>query len=180
VGLVPVSDALFAWHRNLERFAHEPERFGEAHRRLLGWLPSLWESLFESPSPHRAREALAPLADASWPVPVDPATLDAARRAFASIVAVGTRRVAVPDDELDDEAMSLSIPPDADREVVDNLLRELPALSTAFSVAIELAQAGSSEGLARAQRIAHTLKGSANTVGVRGKIGRAHVCTPVT
>lgn len=174
VGLVPVSDALFAWHRNLERFAHEPERFGEAHRRLLGWFPSLWESLFESPSPHRAHEALSPLADASWPVPVDPPTIDAARRAFASVVTVGTRRVVAPDGELDDEALSLSIPPDADREVVDNLLRELPALSTAFSVAIELAQAGSGEGLARAQRIAHTLKGSANTVGVRGIASLTH------
>ncbi len=174
VGLVPVSDALFAWHRNLERFAHDPERFNEAHRRLLGWFPSLWESLFEAPSPHRAREALAPLADASWPVPVDPPTIDAARRAFASVVTVGTRRVVAPDGELDDEAMSLSIPPDADREVVDNLLRELPALSTAFSVAIELAQAGSGEGLARAQRIAHTLKGSANTVGVRGIASLTH------
>ncbi len=174
VGLVPVSDALFAWHRNLERLARDPQQFGEAHRGLLGRLPSLWATLFAAPSVQAAREALAPLADAVWPVPVDPATLDAARRAFASIVTVGTRRVAAPEAELDDEAMSLEIPPDADREVVDNLLRELPALSVAFSVAIERAQAGSRDELAQAQRIAHTLKGSANTVGVRGIASLTH------
>jgi len=174
VGLVPVSDALFAWHRNLERLARDPQHFGEAHRRLLGRLPSLWAALFAAPSTQDAREALAPLADAAWPVPVDPATLDAARRAFASIVTVGTRRVSAPESEPDDEAMSLEIPPDADREVVDNLLRELPALSMAFSVAIERAQAGSLEDLAQAQRVAHTLKGSANTVGVRGIASLTH------
>src|SRR5690606_13419198 len=101
-------------------------------------------------------------------------TLDAARRAFASIVTVGTRRVSAPESELDDEAMSLEIPPDADREVVDNLLRELPALSAAFSAAIERAQAGSLDDLAQAQRVAHTLKGSANTVGVRGIASLTH------
>lgn len=174
VGLVAVSDALFAWHRNLERLAGEPQRFGEAHRMLLGRLPKLWAALFEAPSVEAAREALAPLADAAWPAPLEPATIDAARRAFASIVTVGTRRVAAPEAEPDDAAMSLEIPPDADREVVDNLLCELPALSAAFSAAIERAQGGSREELAQAQRIAHTLKGSANTVGVRAIASLTH------
>jgi chemosensory pili system protein ChpA (sensor histidine kinase/response regulator) len=174
VGLVPVSDALFAWHGNLERLAREPQRFGEAHRNLLVSLPTLWAALFEAPSADAARRALAPLADAAWPSPVAPAKLDAARRAFASIVKVGTRRVSAPEAEIDDEAMSLEIPPDADREVVDNLLRELPALSAAFSEAIERAQAGSRDDLAQAQRIAHTLKGSANTVGVRAIASLTH------
>ncbi len=174
VGLVPVSDALFAWHGNLERLAREPQRFGEAHRNLLVSLPTLWAALFEAPSADAARRALAPLADAAWPSPVAPAKLDAARRAFASIVKVGTRRVSAPEAEIDDEAMSLEIPPDADREVVDNLLRELPALSAAFSAAIERAQAGSRDDLAQAQRIAHTLKGSANTVGVRAIASLTH------
>ncbi len=174
VGLVPVGDALFAWHGNLERLAREPQRFGQAHRSLLAKLPSLWAALFEAPSADGARRALAPLADAAWPSPVAPAKLDAARRAFASIVKVGTRRVSAPEAEIDDEALSLEIPPDADREVVDNLLRELPALSAAFSVAIERAQAGSRDDLAQAQRIAHTLKGSANTVGVRAIASLTH------
>jgi len=174
VGLVPVSDALFAWHRNLECLAREPHRFGEMQRNLLARLPSLWAALFEAPSTDAAGAALAPLADAAWPVAVDPTTLDAARGAFASIVTVGTRRVSAPEAEPDDEAMSLEIPPDADREVVDNLLRELPSLSGAFSIAIERARAGSREDLAQAQRIAHTLKGSANTVGVRAIASLTH------
>ncbi|MCD6680322.1 MAG: response regulator [Burkholderiaceae bacterium] len=174
VGLVAVSDALFAWHGNLERLAREPQRFDETQRKLLARIPSLWAALFEAPSVDAAREALAPLADAAWPAPMAPAKLDAARRAFASLVTVGTRRVSAPEAELDDEAMSLEIPPDADREVVDNLLRELPALSAAFSVSIERAQAGSREDLAQAQRIAHTLKGSANTVGVRAIASLTH------
>ncbi|MCO5100012.1 MAG: response regulator [Burkholderiaceae bacterium] len=174
VGLVPVSDALFAWHRNLACLARETHRFGQAHRDLLARLPSLWAALFEAPSSDAAGAALAPLADAAWPVSVDPTTLDAARRAFASIVRVGTRRVSAPEAEPDDEAMSLEIPPDADREVVDNLLRELPALSAAFSAAIERARAGSREDLAQGQRIAHTLKGSANTVGVRAIASLTH------
>lgn len=174
VGLVPASDALFAWSRNLERFAQEPDAFGAGHHALLARLPSHWATLFTTPTYETARDALAPLADASWPVPVDPPTLDAARRAFASIVTVGSRRVAAPELEVDDEAMSLAIPPDADREVVDNLLRELPVLSAEFALAVERAQSGSRDELEHAQRIAHTLKGSANTVGVRGIASLTH------
>lgn len=174
VGLVAVSDAWFAWQRNLERFANEPTGFGAQHRTLLERLPALWSALFAAPSIDAARRALAPIADPAWPVPVDPPTLDAARRAFGAIVTVGTRRVSVGDDDLDEASLSLAIPPDADRDVVDNLLRELPLLSTAFSASIERAQAGSRDDLAEAQRIAHTLKGSANTVGVRGIAALTH------
>src|SRR5690606_13756165 len=63
VGLVAVSDALFAWHRNFERFARAPESFAAAHRALLARLPSRWATLFRSPSIDAARDALAPLAD---------------------------------------------------------------------------------------------------------------------
>lgn len=168
VGLAPAADALFALHRNLATLAHDPATFGERHRRLLARLPTMWAHLFEQPSIDAARLALAPLADSAWPIPAEPATLDAAQRAFGNFVTVGTRRVSSGGDEVDEDDMSLAIPHDADRDVVDNLLRELPTLSAEFSQAIERVHAGANEELTRAQRIAHTLKGSANTVGIRG------------
>lgn len=168
VGLAPAADALFALHRNLATLAHDPATFGERHRRLLARLPTMWAHLFERPSIDAARLALAPLADSAWPIPAESATLDAAQRAFGSFVTVGTRRVSAGGDEVDEDDMSLAIPHDADRDVVDNLLRELPTLSAEFSQAIERVHAGANEELTRAQRIAHTLKGSANTVGIRG------------
>ena len=67
------------------------------------------------------------------------------------------------------EDVTLNLPEDVNQELLEILLHELPIQTQQFSEAVQRLQSGgSSEDVQVAQRIAHTLKGSANTVGIKG------------
>lgn len=67
------------------------------------------------------------------------------------------------------EDVSLDLPDDVNEELLDILLQELPVQTQVFSSAIQTLRAGGSlADLETAQRIAHTVKGAANTVGIKG------------
>lgn len=74
------------------------------------------------------------------------------------------------------EDVSLLIPSDVDGELVQALLHELPLLTENFSVAIQeiIGAHGSQARLLEAQRIAHTIKGACNTIGVHGIASLTH------
>ncbi len=115
------------------------------------------------------RSALDLLAEAAaWSTELPPGLVQAVQHEFDGLQLVASRRVGLPESGDDEPELSLAIPPDADRSVVDTLLTELPLLSAQLSERIAAADATDRDALVAAQRIAHTLKGSANTVGVRG------------
>jgi len=66
--------------------------------------------------------------------------------------------------------ISLSLPEDVNQQLLNTLLQELPVQTEEFTEAItQLVEGNASlQDVERAQRIAHTLKGAANTVGVTG------------
>ena len=68
------------------------------------------------------------------------------------------------------EDVNLQLPEDVNQQLLDTLLHELPGQTSQFTDAISRLLEGKAnlEVLEVAQRIAHTLKGSANTVGVKG------------
>lgn len=72
--------------------------------------------------------------------------------------------------------VSLQIPEDVDGELVQTLLHELPLLTESFSAAIQevIGDSASLEQLLVAQRVAHTLKGACNTIGVQGIANLTH------
>ncbi len=73
------------------------------------------------------------------------------------------------------EAVSLALPDDVNPELLDALLQELPAQSQTFSQSIQnLIAGGSLDDIKIAQRMAHTLKGAGNTVGVYGLANLTH------
>ncbi|MEE9425224.1 MAG: response regulator [Methylococcales bacterium] len=77
--------------------------------------------------------------------------------------------------EATDEDVSLQLPDDIYPELLDGLLQELPVLTEQFSNAIQfLSQGGHSHDLAIAQRVAHTIKGAGNTVGIKGIANLTH------
>lgn len=63
-----------------------------------------------------------------------------------------------------------ALPTDISRDLLDGLLQELPSQIEEFSNAIQtlIDGSGDSKEIEKAQRIAHTVKGAANTVGIRG------------
>lgn len=58
--------------------------------------------------------------------------------------------------------------------VLADMLRELPGQAEGLAVAVAALANGDDDALDRARRIAHTLKGDANTVGVRGLANLTH------
>jgi len=80
------------------------------------------------------------------------------------------RAIARPDD------VALAIPDDVDGELAQALLHELPVLTESFSAAVQaiIGDDASQARLLEAQRIAHTLKGACNTIGVRGIANLTH------
>jgi len=79
------------------------------------------------------------------------------------------KRQATPDD------VALDLAPDVTPKVLEGMLRELPGNAQRLGESIrKMVDRGSAEDLAEAQRFAHTLKGDANTVGLRGLANITH------
>ena len=74
------------------------------------------------------------------------------------------------------EDISLELPTDISQDLLDGLLQELPSQTEGFSNAIQtlIDGSGDSKEIEKAQRIAHTVKGAANTVGIRGIAALTH------
>jgi chemosensory pili system protein ChpA (sensor histidine kinase/response regulator) len=140
----------------------------------LGWLPDALAGFLLSPDTTHAQRLCEGLADPRWPVALEVPAVAAAVAAITELSLVASRQVQASETALDPDDLSLAIPADADPRVVDNLLHELPALSAQLSAAVVGALAAEAGALADAQRAAHTLKGSANTVGIRGIATLAH------
>lgn len=74
------------------------------------------------------------------------------------------------------EDLSLHLPEDVNQQLLDSLLQELPNQTAEFSRVIGniISGNGNLKDVDIAQRVAHTLKGSANTVGVAGIANLTH------
>lgn len=72
--------------------------------------------------------------------------------------------------------VSLDFPPDLNPELLSGLLQELPLQTGDFSAAIQRLTAGrgSAADVETAKRSAHTLKGAAHTVGIKGIANLTH------
>ncbi len=121
----------------------------------------------------RAGQALVQyLQDARWPQPL------AAHDAKILMDEVATPALPVIEEAEADtrqkiaqpEDVSLALPEDVNQELLDSLLQELPTQTAEFSEAIQriIDGSGTLKDVDVAQRIAHTVKGAGNTVGVRG------------
>ena len=131
----------------------------------------------ERPADRTAGKALTSwLTHAAWPRPADAAWAAEADALLATPIAVveedaGEVRAvgARPED------VSLELPDDVEKEVLDDLLRDLPGRTAELSKSIEaLVTGGTSADLEAAQRTAHSVKGAAKTVGVTGVANLTH------
>ncbi len=70
----------------------------------------------------------------------------------------------------------LTLPEDVNPDLLDSLLQELPRQAADFTAAIQrlTTDEGTLDDVELAQRVAHTLKGAANTVGVPGVANLTH------
>ncbi len=169
-----VSTALLS---SLEQLASlEEEQFLEQLELLLNWQVTLLGFL-RAPDDGASAELIhETLADPRWRDRVDPETA-AALAAELPRIRVGrdpsVSAAAYAPPTADD--VELRVAPDVLPSVLDGMLRELPGNATLLGRSIHaLVLTGDSDDIDQARRVAHTLKGDANTVGLRGIANLAH------
>jgi chemotaxis protein histidine kinase CheA/ActR/RegA family two-component response regulator len=127
--------------------------------------------------PSAAGAMVEVLADGSWP-PALPGAEAARLETALTSVELFTDETLRPQRVREAAAadVSLALPADINPELLDGLLAELPLQSADFAGAMErvVSGQGSLYDLDVAKRAAHTLKGAANTVGVRGIASLTH------
>jgi chemotaxis protein histidine kinase CheA/ActR/RegA family two-component response regulator len=174
MNVASLDQALTIWGDQFFALNQGDKHFADEYRAVLALLPSFWAGYFRSPNLEAATTALSLLREPLWLERHDDAFLDTLAARLGQVQLTASRQVEQRSEAFDPEDLSLAIPSDADWAVVDNLLRELPALSEQFSGLVTRILQGDNSKIEAAQRIAHTLKGSANTVGIRGVANLTH------
>ncbi|MBK8817089.1 MAG: response regulator [Methylococcaceae bacterium] len=156
---------------NVKRFIEEIESFTiDRHDLLLEWLNQVQEYLPSFNESSAGQLVVAGLMDDQWALPMafeDLANILAQIRTESTDV--GSQTEAARVESATDEDVSLALPSDVNQELLDLLLQEMPLQTQQFSAAVQRLQAGGDQkDVELAQRVAHTLKGSANTVGIKG------------
>src|SRR5512139_200576 len=117
------------------------------------------------------------LLDAAWQAPLPREERSELADALANVVVVAESTEGETRPEYArEEDVSLALPDDLNPALLENLLLELPHQVEAFTGAIGRLTAGGGKlsDVETAKRAAHTLKGAANTVGVRGIASLTH------
>jgi chemotaxis protein histidine kinase CheA/ActR/RegA family two-component response regulator len=147
---------------------------------MAGWCPLLTYYLNAFGSENEAAavsQMLEYVFDSRWPHPLLEADRELLRQAFSSseILADDASAVSQLPAFVDDDMVSLAVDTDVNRDLLNGLLQELPEHSASFSRAVaRLVQEQDTAALAIALRAAHTIKGAANLVGIRGLANLMH------
>jgi chemotaxis protein histidine kinase CheA/CheY-like chemotaxis protein len=143
---------------------------------LIGWLDRAMAYL-DAPSDHAIAQSLAgTTVDTAWLLPAGEDTVAECVAALTSIEVIRARAASDRPTEALREHVDLRVPADVDRNVLNSLLHELPLHAQEFSALVQrLDSKGSLDELEHARRVAHTLKGAGNTVGVKGVGNLTHI-----
>jgi chemosensory pili system protein ChpA (sensor histidine kinase/response regulator) len=177
-GLEGLGRACQLLNDNIDAFCRRDAALGEPSRQLMSvWIARVYTYLYDLGGEPACRDLLETLQDQSWPAPLgDEEAAVLGRLLSAPITEALMQDVEPRQITAKTEDVSLSLPDDVDPELLDGLLQELPAQTVEFSGAVQRLNSG--EGgvgeLQVAQRVAHTLKGAANTVGVSGIANLTH------
>jgi chemosensory pili system protein ChpA (sensor histidine kinase/response regulator) len=134
-------------------------------------LPLIQNYLVDVGNSDKSIGLVAHLCMPGWKQPLDESQMKSFLDLLSGLV-IGTKNKQQNDRKTTAELadVSLVLPNDVNRDLLDSLLDELPTLTGKFSAVIQQIISGKAEvqQLLDAQRIAHTLKGSGNIVGVAG------------
>lgn len=144
---------------------------------MAGWCPLLIHYLSSIGSEHEpaaVSQLVEYVLDSRWPQ-AEP--FEILQQAFSSseIIADEESPLNQLPSFVDEDMVSLAIDSDVNRDLLNGLLQELPEHSASFSRAVaRLVQEQDTAALAIALRAAHTVKGAANLVGIRGLANLMH------
>lgn len=144
---------------------------------MAGWCPLLIHYLTCIGSEHEnsaVGQLVEYVLDSRWP---QAEHYEALQQAFSSseIIADDDSPINQLPSFVDEDMLSLAIDTDVNRDLLNGLLQELPEHSASFSRAVaRLVEEQDTAALAVALRAAHTIKGAANLVGIRGLANLMH------
>jgi len=163
------------WHikANLQQYLLACSDFTQGQLDLLlAWLDQAEDYLPSYDDADAAQLLVSGLMDEEWGLPLGYEEMaDCLRqiRYDGALTEAGDGQVDAPRKTVaNSDDVSLALPEDVNTELLDMLLQELPMRTGQFADAVQRLRAGNREALDIAQRAAHTLKGSANTVGIKG------------
>lgn len=172
MGLRGLSHVLDQVYKNVGQLSGQEAVLDEALHALLQRWPELALAYLDSlPDASHSHQLVDYLQDRHWLIAVQ-------QDSAADILHLLRSPEFITEDEdseprqtaAEPDDVSLVLPEDINAQLIDSLLQELPGHTAEFSTAISrLADGGGTlQDVDIAQRIAHTLKGSANTVGITG------------
>ncbi|MFN0300326.1 MAG: response regulator [Burkholderiales bacterium] len=176
IGVGPLGALLDDVQRSVERDC--AEGFSAAQRDALSALFGLLGAYLATPNDPSLGEGLIDILRRDiWSSPI------AADKGFN--LARGLSEVTLVSNSADTPArqkeatandVSLAVPDDINRELFESLLQELPIQTAEFSASVQrlAGREGKDADVDSARRAAHTLKGAANTVGIRGIANLTH------
>lgn len=180
VGLVGLANACNQLAKNFQVLAADPSDLPPERQSLvrswpvmlLAYLQYFGQGETEQKS---ISELVDFLSDEAWPFCLSSTEAEQLREVFgASGVVLEENTQAYPE-QVDAEMTSLAIADDVRHELIQGLLTELPGQVDAFERAVEQYLITEDQMQLRiAQRIAHTVKGAANVVGVAGMANLMH------
>ena len=151
----------------------------------LQWLKSLQQCLDEPENIELLGSVFLIAQDSNWPLPFDEDTADElAERLLNILIAAGSSGDGVRPYEkltIDPDAISLEFAEDVNLRLIDVFHIEVPEQVTALLKLIQTMSTGNNdiELIRKAQRIAHTVKGTANIVGLTAAATLTHLLEDV-
>ena len=179
IGLQGLAQLCAQLHANLDAFTARQQVLSPAECCLLrDWQQPVLGYLEAIGAEQPSQDLIAFMQQSDWLLPVDEDTaaelLQALRNPSPTLEDFG--EVEERPSTARPEDVSLELPPDTNQELLDSLLQELPNQTSDFTAAIQKLYdgQGTMADMESAQRIAHTLKGAGNTVGVAGIANITH------
>ncbi len=154
----------------------KPSQLCELQEEIIIW-PDMLQAYFYAPNDKEYIQVLLDYLNLDcWPIKITQDELKIIEQAFVF------SRIEVEDHNSEErireaipEAVSLDKPEDVNEELFDSLLQDLPDQTQEFTLAVQqLRTSEFIEQLEISKRLAHTLKGAGNTVGIMGLANMTH------
>jgi chemotaxis protein histidine kinase CheA/ActR/RegA family two-component response regulator len=177
VGLEGLHQVCAHLQDNLRTFIDQARVIGASEKAVLAGWPAQMLGYLQALHDREACESLIRSLQApQWPKPLPHPE---ARALIERLVAANVKleeQVEPRQQHAALEDVSLTLPENVDPELLESLLQELPQQTADFSASIQRLTdgVGTLDDVVTAQRIAHTVKGAANTVGIRGIANLTH------
>lgn len=179
IGFLGLQQITLSLRENIALLAALPRAFNTTELELLGaWSGYAGAYLSDPFDSAVCNELIAWLTSADWPQPLTAELADELTLLLPNpnleIIQLDDKGPTRPQTATA-ELISLELPADVYPDLLNALLQELPGQSQTFSTSIQRLVTGGTMGdLNIAKRTAHTLKGAANTVGIKGLATLTH------